>query len=160
MSNHKKLIFFNKEGDYLNFRYNDTTDRFEGNILFHENSTDTFKTYGLYMFEKISAFEYEVPDAVWTCERQLRQEYGDYHLADGMVIYGDKRYLIVVDRTQKESNRFQNIASINASMPDVDEVHYWTTTKLIPFVSKQMKSLNNDLQIKIKIFTLPSEVNE
>ena len=104
--------------------------------------------------------EYEVPEAVWTCERQLRQEYGDYHLADGMVIYGNQRYLIEVDRTQKESNRFQNIASINASLPDVDEVHYWTTSKLIPFVSKQMKSLDKDLQTKIKIFTLPSEVNE
>ena len=80
MSNHKKLIFFNKEGDYLNFNYNDTTDRFEGNILFHENSTDTFKTYGLYMFEKISAFEYEVPDVLTLAKFQLFNEYGmDIH---------------------------------------------------------------------------------
>ena len=26
MSNHKNLIFFNKEGDYLNFNYNDKTN--------------------------------------------------------------------------------------------------------------------------------------
>lgn len=80
MSNHKNLIFYNKEGDYLNFRYNDTTDRFEGNILFHENSTDTFKTYGLYMFEKIPAFEYEVPDVLTLSKFQLFNEYGiDIH---------------------------------------------------------------------------------
>lgn len=104
--------------------------------------------------------EYELHQAVWTCERQLRQEFGDYHLADGMVTHSNKRYLIEVDRTQKESNRFQNIASINASMPDIDEVHYWTTTKLQGFISRQFKELNPDLQMKIKVFSLPSEVNE
>ena len=74
MSNHKNLIWYNKEGDYLNFRYSDTTDRFEGNILFHENSTDTFKTYGLYMFERILAFEYEVPDVLTLAKFQLFNE--------------------------------------------------------------------------------------
>ena len=38
MSNHKKLFFFNKEGDYLNFKYNESTDRFEGDILFHKST--------------------------------------------------------------------------------------------------------------------------
>ena len=80
MSNHKNLIWYNKEGDYLNFRYSDTTERFEGNILFHENSTDTFKTYGLYMFEKIPAFEYEVPGVLTLAKFQLFNEYGmDIH---------------------------------------------------------------------------------
>ena len=76
MSNHKNLTWYNKEGDYLNFRYNITTDRFEGNILFDENSTDTFKTYGLYMFEKIPAFEYELPDVLTLDKFQLFNEYG------------------------------------------------------------------------------------
>ena len=62
MSNHKSLIFFNKEGDYLNFNYNEEDERFEGDILFHQNSSDTFKTYGLYMMEKIPSFEFEAPD--------------------------------------------------------------------------------------------------
>jgi hypothetical protein len=53
MSNHKKLFFFNKEGDYLNFKYNETTDRFEGDILFHKNSTDTYKTAAVYTLENI-----------------------------------------------------------------------------------------------------------
>ena len=30
MSNHKNLVFFNKEGDYLNFNYNESNERFEG----------------------------------------------------------------------------------------------------------------------------------
>ena len=58
MSNHKNLVFFNKEGDYLNFNYSEDNDRFEGDILFHENSTDTYKTYGLYMMENIPSFEF------------------------------------------------------------------------------------------------------
>ena len=60
MSNHKNLVFFNKEGDYLNFNYNNTSDRFEGDIIFHENSSDTYKTVGLYMLEKIPSFEFEL----------------------------------------------------------------------------------------------------
>jgi hypothetical protein len=75
MSNHKNLIFFNKEGDYLNFNYNEEDERFEGDILFHQNSSDTFKTYGLYMMEKIPSFEFEAPDL--TLDKfQLFNEYG------------------------------------------------------------------------------------
>lgn len=55
----KNLVWFNKEGDNLNFKYNDNTNIYEGNILFHENSSDTFKTYGLYMMEKVPSFEFE-----------------------------------------------------------------------------------------------------
>ena len=76
MSNHKNLVFFNKEGDYLNFNYNEGNDRFEGDILFHENSTDTFKTYGLYMMENIPSFEFELPGELTTKKFQLFNEYG------------------------------------------------------------------------------------
>ncbi len=76
MSNHKNLIWFNKEGDYLNFQYNDFSERFEGNLLFNENSTDTFKTYGLYMFEKIPSFEYELSGKLTLDKFQLFNEYG------------------------------------------------------------------------------------
>jgi len=58
-SNHKNLIWYNENGDYLNFNYNSISDRFEGNIIFDVNSTDTFKTYGLYMFENVPTFEYQ-----------------------------------------------------------------------------------------------------
>ena len=76
MSNHKNLVFFNKEGDYLNFNYNSNTDRFEGDILFHENSSDTYKTAGVYMLEKIDSFEYEVPGELTLNKFQLFNEYG------------------------------------------------------------------------------------
>lgn len=76
MSNHKNLVFFNKEGDYLNFNYNDTNDRFEGDILFHENSNDTFKTFGLYTLEKVPSFEYELPGTLTTKKFQLFNEFG------------------------------------------------------------------------------------
>ncbi len=76
MSNHKNLVFFNKEGDYLNFKYSETSDRFEGDILFHENSNDTFKTYGLYMMENIPSFEFELPGELTTKKFQLFNDYG------------------------------------------------------------------------------------
>ena len=76
MSNHKNLLFFNKEGDYLNFNYNYTTDRFEGDLLFHENSSDTFKTLGIYMLENIPSFEFELPGELTLNKFQLFNEYG------------------------------------------------------------------------------------
>ena len=76
MSNHKNLVFFNKEGDYLNFNYSESNDRFEGDMLFHENSTDTFKTYGLYTMENIPSFEFELPGELTTKKFQLFNEYG------------------------------------------------------------------------------------
>ena len=76
MSNHKNLIFFNNSGDYLNFNYNDTTDRFEGDILFDQNSSDTYKTYGLYMMDKIPSFEFESPNELTLNKFQLFNEWG------------------------------------------------------------------------------------
>jgi hypothetical protein len=76
MSNHKNLIFFDKEGGSLNFQYNETTDRFEGDILFHQSSSDIYKTYGLYMMEKIPSFEYELPGELTLNKFQLFNEYG------------------------------------------------------------------------------------
>jgi len=58
----QNLIFFDKEGNPLNFYYNSSLERYEGDILFPENSNDTFKTQALYLFEKIPAFEYENTD--------------------------------------------------------------------------------------------------
>lgn len=76
MPQHKNLVFFNKSGDYLNFSYDDQDQRFEGNIIFDENSSDTYKTVGLYMFEKIPAFEYELPGDLQLDKYQLFNEYG------------------------------------------------------------------------------------
>ena len=76
MSNHKSLVFFNKEGDYLNFLYNQNNERFEGDILFHENSTDTFKTSAVYMLEDVPSFDFEVPGELTTNKFQLFNEFG------------------------------------------------------------------------------------
>jgi hypothetical protein len=70
------LIFFNKEGDYLNINFNSELERYEGDILFHENSSDTYKTYGIYMMEKIPSFEFELPGELTTRKFQLFNEFG------------------------------------------------------------------------------------
>ncbi len=70
------LIFFDKEGNSLNFNYNDTLERYEGDIIFHENSNDTFKTQALYLFEKIGAFEFENPQSLTIARWQLFNEFG------------------------------------------------------------------------------------
>lgn len=72
---HKNLAFFNKEGDSLNFRYDENQEIFQGDILFHENSTDTFKTYGLYTLERIPSFDFE-DIGLGTNKFQLFNEYG------------------------------------------------------------------------------------
>jgi hypothetical protein len=72
----EKLYFFNKEGDYLNFQYNETSERYEGDILFHENSTDTYKTFGLYTMEFIPSFEYENVGELTTRKFQLFNDFG------------------------------------------------------------------------------------
>ena len=71
----QSLVFFNKEGDYLNFRYDDISQTYNGDLMFHENSSDTFKTIGLYVFEKISSFEYESTSLALE-KFQLFNEYG------------------------------------------------------------------------------------
>jgi len=75
------ISFFNKEGDSLNFNYNESSEMYEGNLLFHENSSDTFKTIGLYMFETLPAFSYQQlddfgNDELWLNKFQLFNEFG------------------------------------------------------------------------------------
>lgn len=71
----QSLLFFNKEGDNLNFRWRQDVERWEGSLLFHENSDDTFKTIGLYVFEKIPSFEFEAPGVLKLEKFQLFNEY-------------------------------------------------------------------------------------
>lgn len=49
----KDLLFFNKEGHAINANYNEDLDLWSSKILFDKNSTETYKTQALYMFEKI-----------------------------------------------------------------------------------------------------------
>jgi hypothetical protein len=55
------LMFFNKEGDNLNLtlvenEYGDT--QWEGDLMFHPNSDDTFKTIGLYILESVAPLSF------------------------------------------------------------------------------------------------------
>lgn len=49
----KDLLFFNKEGYQMNLKYNNDINYWYGSMYFDKNSTDTFKTLGIYTFEKI-----------------------------------------------------------------------------------------------------------
>lgn len=76
MSTHKNLHFFNKQGDSLNFKYDENLEIFQGDILFDENSTDTFKTYALYTLEQVPSFTFYSPGELGTNKFQLFNEYG------------------------------------------------------------------------------------
>ena len=76
MATHKNLIFFNKEGDSLNFQYDSTLERYTGDILFHESASDIFKTYGIYTLERIPAFDYELTGELTLDKFQLFNEHG------------------------------------------------------------------------------------
>jgi len=55
VTNNKKLLFFNKEGYPYNFEL-DTDNIYKGKLIFDENSSDTFKTLGIYIFEEVDPF--------------------------------------------------------------------------------------------------------
>lgn len=79
----KQLIFFNKEGDALNTKWNDVSEKWEADLIFHENSSDTFKTIGLYTFEKVDAFDY-LSDKLILEKWQLFNENGlNFYSSDG-----------------------------------------------------------------------------
>jgi hypothetical protein len=49
----KDLLFFNKEGNPMNLNFDSDLNMWNGKIYFDKNSTDTYKTQGIYMFEKV-----------------------------------------------------------------------------------------------------------
>ena len=49
------LIWFNQEGDALNMSQDSNTGIYNGTLFFDENSSDTFKTIGLYLFESVAS---------------------------------------------------------------------------------------------------------
>jgi hypothetical protein len=71
-----KLLFFDKDGHNLNFNWDDTTEKFSGKLLFDENSSDTFKTLALYVFEKVDGFDYIKDSYLVPRKFQLFNEFG------------------------------------------------------------------------------------
>jgi hypothetical protein len=56
----KDLLFYNKEGNPMNLNYDQENDRWNGKIFFDKNSTDTYKTQGIYLFEKIDGSTHNI----------------------------------------------------------------------------------------------------
>lgn len=54
----KNLRFYNKEGYPYNFQYNEASSKWEGKLLFDPNSSDVYKTIGLYVFEHVEPIEF------------------------------------------------------------------------------------------------------
>ena len=52
----ENLLFFNKKGYPYNFTYNN--NKWDGKLMFDENASDTFRTLGMYIFEKVEPIEY------------------------------------------------------------------------------------------------------
>jgi hypothetical protein len=74
-----KLLFFNKEGDNLNFELieSEQEKRWEGEMIAHPNSSDTFKTVGLYVLEQVEPLQFAAPKSDILLEKfQLFTEYG------------------------------------------------------------------------------------
>ena len=82
----KNLAIFNKEGDSLNILYNNNTEKYEGQLFFDENSSDTFKTISLYAFEKIKGFDFRLAsdssDYLYPKKFQLFNEYDINFISD------------------------------------------------------------------------------
>jgi hypothetical protein len=54
----KDILFFDKEGYPYNLTYDTDTNQWGGKIYFDENSSDTFRTLCLYIFEKVDSFDF------------------------------------------------------------------------------------------------------
>jgi len=53
------LMFFNKEGYPYNFLYDPSGKTWSGKIFFDENSSDTFRTLCLYIFEDVKPYSFD-----------------------------------------------------------------------------------------------------
>lgn len=74
------LIFFDKDGFAYNFHWNSEIEKYEGKLLFHENSSDTFKTLVINTFERIRPFEYSQANDLDLEKWQLFNEFGAFFL--------------------------------------------------------------------------------
>lgn len=53
-----KLLFFDKEGYPYNLTYDPLTNQWNGKIYFDDNSSDTFRTLCMYVFENVSPYSF------------------------------------------------------------------------------------------------------
>jgi hypothetical protein len=100
------LIFYDKEGNFLNFNWNNGLERYEGDILFHENSNDTFKTQALYTFEKVPSFEFEDFNSLFLRRFQLFNEFG-FHFYNATSL---DQNITSIEPTNNRSDYFYNFS--------------------------------------------------
>ena len=99
---------------------------------------------------------YEFKGAKWTCERALREDFRD-HLPDGLAEFPDRKVLIELELTGKESNRLQNIILTNLHAGDY-YLQYWTTPESFNVVEKIRRSLPKELEERVFNHLLPEAV--
>jgi len=58
--NTQSLVFFDKNGNSLNFDWSINQNCYTGELLFEENGSDTFKTLTLYTFEEVDPFDFQL----------------------------------------------------------------------------------------------------
>jgi hypothetical protein len=58
--NTQSLVFFDKNGNSLNFGWSNNQNCYTGELLFEENGSDTFKTLTIYTFEEVDPFEFQL----------------------------------------------------------------------------------------------------
>ena len=56
------LLFFNTNGDCLNFSYDTAADKYSTTLNFNANSSDIFQTMGLYLFQKVDSINFDSID--------------------------------------------------------------------------------------------------
>jgi len=77
------------------------------------------------------------PDAKWISERHLKQQKFYYgigktgHVADGMLIFPDKKIAIEVELSLKGKHRLENIFSAYGGQLDIEEAWYFCADQLI-----------------------------
>jgi len=117
------LLFFNKEGDNLNFQLTeDETGQtyWDGEMIFHANSNDTFKTIGLYTLEKVDPIGFK-SDNLNLRKLQLFNEYGiDFHPTYSEDLYIDS--VEIVNNQNGFYTKWLNSPNIHLNIPLGSEI--------------------------------------
>ena len=73
--NTQSLVFFDKNGNGLNFGWSTNQNCYTGELLFEENGSDTFKTLTVYTFEEVDPFDFQL-SGLFLDKFQLFNEHG------------------------------------------------------------------------------------
>jgi len=97
----KKLIFFNSEGNTINAKWDEVSQSWAADLILPENSSDTYKTYPLYTFERVDSFDFISEKAVLD-KWQLFNERGINY--NGSNFFEEK--LVKIEPVNRDRNLF------------------------------------------------------